>query len=328
MPALDLAPQLPERATRLAKETSMKLVPLMLFLLASAIGPACRSAHSASSNSRSAAAIEPSGYELVYRKPSGEPFTSAEVEQITAVLRKRMQSVHPDWNLSATAEPGNALHVALPDAPSSSAVEALRPSFEVVGQLAFEGIANASTPGWNEPAERERLRAWWNDQTAPDLERFNQLSRDAGGPLASISWRALRMTGSTPEQYELLRSFLPCVQAGILYPDRDWVFGSQDLSKVFRSIDSSGFPAVGFEMRADRRKAFGDFTEAFVDHQIAVVLDGHVVSAPMVRERLSGSSIIQGRFQEAEVDAWVTALKSEPLPVRLEFVALETRSAR
>jgi hypothetical protein len=329
MPALDLAPQLREQQESSQRRDAMNglRLTLLIVLACGSLGSACRSEGTGSPAATPAAAIEPSGYELVYRKPSGDPFTSAEVEVITAVLRQRMQSVHADWNLSATAEAGNSLHIALPDAASSSEVEALRPSFEIVGQLSFEGIANASTPGWDERAERDRLRAWWQAQAAPELEHYNQLSGAAGGPPQFIRWRALRMTEPAPSQKELLRSFVPCVQSEVLESDRHWVFTSQDLGSVFRSTDSTGFTAIGFELRSERQKDFGDFTEAHVDEQIAVVLDGIVVSAPMVKDRLSGSSIIQGRFQESEVDAWVTALKSDPLPAQLEFVALQPRAA-
>ncbi len=300
---------------------------LLIVLACGSLGSACRSGGSGSSAAISAAAIEPSGYELVYRKRSGDPFTSAEVEQITAVLRQRMQSVHPDWNLSATAEAGNSLHVALPDAPSSSAVEGMRPSFEVVGRLAFEGIANDSTPGWDARAERDRLQTWWSAQAAPDLEHYNQLPHASAGPPEFIRWRAIK-TDVQPPQAERPSTFLPCVQEQVLHPDRGWTFGSQDLSQVSRFTDVTGFPAIAFEMRPERQQAFGDFTEAHVQEQIAIVLDGVIVSAPMVNARLAGASIIQGRFQEGEVDAWVTALKSDPLPVQLEFVALAPRAAR
>lgn len=304
----------------------LALLTLLIVLACGPFGLACRSEGSGSS-AVTAAAIEPSGFELVYRKQFGAPFTSAEIEQTTAVLRKRMQSVHADWNLSATAEPGNQLHVALPDAPSASEVEALRPSFEAVGQLAIEGTANDSTPGWDARAERDRLQAWWSAQAAPDLANYNQLARAAGGPLEFIRWRPIK-TEAELSQEDRLRTILPCVQEKVLHPDRDWVFGSQDLVKVFRTTDQSGFAAIGFELRGGRQKDFGDFTEAYVQEQLAIVLDGVIVSAPKVNERLHGASIIQGQFTDAEVDAWVTALKSDPLPVQLVFVALEPRAAR
>ena len=300
---------------------------LLIVLACGSLAIACRSEGSGSSAATPAAAIEPSGYELVYRKPSGDPFTSAEVEQITAVLRERMQSVHPDWNLSATAEPGNQLHIALPNAPGASDVEALRPSFDVSGQLAFEGVANDSTPGWDARAERDRLQTWWSAQAAPDLEHYNKLPHSSGGPPEFIRWRPIKTDVQLP-QSERPSSFLPCVQEQVLHPDRGWIFGSQDLVRVFRTTDQSGFPAIGFELRSERQKNFGDFTEEYVQEQIAIVLDGVIVSAPKVMQRLAGSSIIAGRFQEDEVDAWVTALRSDPLPVQLEFVALEPRTAR
>ena len=272
----------------------------------------------------------PAGHELVYRKlsdvpfarstASGEPFTSAEVEQITAVLRERVHTVHPSWGVSAVAEPDGFLHVLFPDAPSGEAALALRPKLEVLGHLSFEGVADDSTPGWDERAERKRLIAWQESQSAPTLDVFNALAPDRGGPPPFVRWREVASAADLSAE-ERAAKCLPCVRMEVLHADRDWDFGSQDLGEVFESVDESGWPAIGFAMKDERRKAFGDFTEAYTGMQIAIVLDGKVVSAPRVNERLSGSSIIQGRFEQSEVDALIAALKSGPLPVQLEFVA-------
>lgn len=268
------------------------------------------------------------GFDLVYRKPSSEPFTSAEVEQIAEVLRKRLHAVEASMGLSATAEAGNLLCVALPDAPNAGVVETLRPSFEVVGELSFEAVASDATPGWDERAERERLRAWWETQAEPDVARYTELTRDAGGPPEFIRWREQRSTEVEPSGEERLRSLLPCVKADVLHPNRGWAFGAKDLARVFGSTDYGGWPAIGFELREDRCEAFGDFSEAYVDHQVAIVIDGCVVSAPLVLERLGGASIIQGRFEGPEVDAWILAFQAGALPTELELVEVRPRAER
>jgi hypothetical protein len=274
----------------------------------------------------------PAGYELIYRKlgdvPAhastvpGEPFTSAEVEQLTAVLRQRVNAIHPSWGVSAIAEADGFLHVLFPDAPSDAAVLELRPALEVPGHLAFEGVADASTPGWDGGAERKRLGAWWKAQTTPDLEHYNALPRDEGGPPDFVRWRVQpNVDANATSEADRWRWFVPCVKTEVLHPDRDWDFGAEDLGRVFRSHDDTGFPAIGFELRGDRREAFADFTAAYTERQIAVVLDGWaVLSDPGVNDPLRGSSIIAGRFEQNQVDAWIAALKSGPLPMRLEFV--------
>jgi SecDF, P1 head subdomain len=301
-------------------------VALLFAVGCASIGLACRSAANPATSGETGAE-EPSGYELLYRKPSGEPFTSAEVEQLGAVLRKRVQAAQPVWGVSAMVGADHLLHVEMPNAPSAEAIDALRPKLELGGQLTFEGIANESTPGWDAVAEHKRLRAWWEAQRVPSLEQYNALAPDQGGPPAFIRWRELRSTGALPVE-QRLASFLPCIRMEVLHADRDWMFGSSDVGKVDSMSDVSGFPAIGFEMTEARKQAFGQFTGAYVGHQIAMVMDGVVISAPLVRDALLGASMIAGRFEEAEVEAMIAALNSGPLPTRLEFVALRPMAAR
>ncbi|MHA3771423.1 protein translocase subunit SecD [Verrucomicrobiota bacterium sgz303538] len=72
-------------------------------------------------------------------------------------------------------------------------------------------------------------------------------------------------------------------------------------------------------------KLFGDLTEANVNHQFAIMLDGEVISAPNINEPIrGGSASISGNFTEAEARNLASVLEN-PLqtPVRIE----EERSA-
>ena len=61
-----------------------------------------------------------------------------------------------------------------------------------------------------------------------------------------------------------------------------------------------------------------------MDRQLAIVVDGRVVSAPMIREALPGSGVIstggQG-FSDEEAADLVAILSSPSLPAPLELVA-------
>jgi len=299
---------------------------LLSLLFCSSIAIACHSSKPAESAS-SSVAVELAGFELAYRKPTGDPFTSAEVEQITNVLRQRVHGTQPTWGVSAMVGADHLLHVELPDAPNADAVDALRSKLELPGQLAFEAVANESTQGWDAQAERARLSSWWGAQKTPSLEQYDALSRDQGGPPAFVRWRELKSTGALSTE-QRLASFLPCIRSEVLHADRSWQFGSNDLGKLERTTDPTGFPAISFEMSEARKQAFGEFTGAYAGHQIAIVLDGVVISAPLVREALLGAAVIEGRFEQGEVDDLVAALRSGPLPTRLEFVALRPRAER
>ena len=51
---------------------------------------------------------------------------------------------------------------------------------------------------------------------------------------------------------------------------------------------------VYFEMKPDRAQPFADFTWRHAGKQLAFVLDGAMVSAPVIRSALPGEGIISG----------------------------------
>jgi len=268
------------------------------------------------------------GWELVYRKPSEEPFTSLEIEELGVVLRARLADGVGATKVGVTPGGQGLVRVVLPEVSSEKQASRLRPRIERVGQLAFEGVAHPGTPGWEGAKdEHKRLDAWWAAQDEPTLVAFNALSREAGGPPPGVLWRAKRLDEPVSDA-KLTRTFLPCERMEIVHPDRDWVFTASDLGRVYRTRDDIGYPAIGFELSPERRESFGDFTEAYVDEQLAIVLDGIVLSAPVINSPLRGPSIIQGRFEAAEVEEMVHALSAGALPTPLEFVEVRPTGRR
>lgn len=63
----------------------------------------------------------------------------------------------------------------------------------------------------------------------------------------------------------------------------------------------------------------GDYTEANIGEPLAIVLDGEVLTAPIVQTRLDSAAIITGNFTEEETIALAVQLNSEVLPVPLEI---------
>ena len=89
--------------------------------------------------------------------------------------------------------------------------------------------------------------------------------------------------------------------------------------------DQNNQPVIHFSLNAEGGKIFGDFTGKNVGHQLAIVLDGKVYSAPRINERIGGGSgQISGSFTVEEASDLAIALRSGALlaPVKL----LEKRS--
>src|SRR5437763_5856366 len=78
----------------------------------------------------------------------------------------------------------------------------------------------------------------------------------------------------------------------------------------------------GVQLRFDSEggKIFGDITEKSKGFRFAIVLDGAIQSAPVIREAIyGGSAQITGRFTEQEARGLASVLGNPlPTPVRLE----------
>lgn len=89
--------------------------------------------------------------------------------------------------------------------------------------------------------------------------------------------------------------------------------------------DQNGQPVINFTLDAQGGRIFGDFSGKNVGNRMAVVLDGKVYSAPVIRERIGGGSgQISGGFSVQEASDIAIALRSGALPAPIEL--LEKRS--
>jgi preprotein translocase subunit SecD len=91
------------------------------------------------------------------------------------------------------------------------------------------------------------------------------------------------------------------------------------------AFDQNNQPVVNFKLSSDGAALFADFTGSNINKRMAIVLDGKVYSAPVIRERIGGGSVqVSGGFTVAEAGNVAIALKSGALPASV--VMLEKRS--
>lgn len=99
----------------------------------------------------------------------------------------------------------------------------------------------------------------------------------------------------------------------------------KDLSKADTTFDQFGKAAVSLKFNSEGAKLFDEATAANIGKQIAIVLDGMVISAPVVQQRISGGEAqITGKFSTAEANKLSIMLRAGALPVAVEI--LENRS--
>lgn len=84
---------------------------------------------------------------------------------------------------------------------------------------------------------------------------------------------------------------------------------------------------VTFELRADKKRAFNEFTRKNVKRLMAIVLDGKCQMAPEILGAIPGQGIIEGRFDTDEAAKLRLLLNAGALPVPLEIAENRTVSA-
>ncbi|MBA2570900.1 MAG: protein translocase subunit SecD, partial [Chloroflexi bacterium] len=106
------------------------------------------------------------------------------------------------------------------------------------------------------------------------------------------------------------------------------LFSGDQISVAQPTFDRFGQPAVSFELKPEGTTLFADFTAQNVGRRFAIVLDGIVVSAPVVQDSIpNGRSIISGNFTVGEMNNLVTVLKFGALPLEIREVGFSRISA-
>ena len=84
-------------------------------------------------------------------------------------------------------------------------------------------------------------------------------------------------------------------------------------------------PQVSFQFNRAGGRRFSNFTTAHIGDYIAIVLDGEIVSAPVVQDRIGASGVINmGNADMPEAADLALVLRAGALPARLEIIEERT----
>jgi len=101
-----------------------------------------------------------------------------------------------------------------------------------------------------------------------------------------------------------------------------------------RVVSQPGFPtAVRFELdQGPGREEFEKFTRGHVRHYLAIILDGQMISCPIIKSAIPGEGVIEGGFDQTEglerARDLSILLNAGALPLELEYVENRTVSAQ
>jgi preprotein translocase subunit SecD len=122
-------------------------------------------------------------------------------------------------------------------------------------------------------------------------------------------------TQSTPGTYQAVEGQpLPTAETPL--------FGGDQIDQAFATTDQTGLRAVGFRLKSTGSQLFATYTKAHVGEFFAIVLDGNVVSAPVIQSAITGGQgIISGGstgFTAAQMNNLITVLNYGSLPFPLK----------
>ena len=98
----------------------------------------------------------------------------------------------------------------------------------------------------------------------------------------------------------------------------------RDLRNARPTLDENNRPAVSFSLNQEGARKFGNFTQANIGKQLAIVMDSRVVSAPQIQSRIDDEGRITGNFTTQESQDLSLVLRSGALPANLTYLEERT----
>ena len=109
------------------------------------------------------------------------------------------------------------------------------------------------------------------------------------------------------------------IQEWFLVKDTPIITGD-DLKDAQVRLDQYGKPAVDFELKSSSADKFGEATARLIGKRMAIVLDNKVISAPVVRSRISNAGQITGDFTSQEASDLALVLRAGALPAPVQIL--------
>ena len=104
-----------------------------------------------------------------------------------------------------------------------------------------------------------------------------------------------------------------------------YVVSGAQLTNAQPSFDQNNRPSVSFQFNPAGGRKFGDYTKDNIGKPFAIVLDGEVISAPIIQSHIpGGSGIITGQFSVDESNDLAILLRAGALPASIKVLEQRT----
>ena len=108
--------------------------------------------------------------------------------------------------------------------------------------------------------------------------------------------------------------------------DRAPVVTGRDLRSAVenRNASNPGMWQVNFTLSPEAARRFGPFTEQNLGRQMAIVLDHHVQSAPVIKGRIDDTGMIEGNYSQESAHELALVLRAGALPASIKYLEERT----
>lgn len=220
------------------------------------------------------------GSELLYKVRVDEKDDRPGItKEIIEVLKKR---IDPQGVIEYRIQEqgSHRILIQVPGATKTE-IEALKNRITRLGKLEFRLAASTDTPEYKDALEGKQVPGYYK----------HWLRKKKGEEGAANKWYLIR--------------------------NKTEISG-EHLSRIY--ADRKGIePVVGFEFDAIGKSKFGQLTERNIGKPLAIILDGTLYSAPVIRDRIPGKGIIEGNFKQEEVNELIAIMRAGSLPADLEL---------
>ena len=156
----------------------------------------------------------------------------------------------------------------------------------------------------------------------PGIGSASELKTLIGTTAKLAFYKVIRQTSNANELSNARTQTLPARdEEGVFYVlDKTAVVTGEELVDAQPSFNQNGQPSVSFRFNPGGARKFGNYTSDNVGSLFAIVLDNEVISAPQIREAITGGSgQITGNFSVQESSDLSILLRAGALPAPMRF---------
>jgi preprotein translocase subunit SecD len=236
------------------------------------------------------------------------PVTEDSVERLLAVLRNRVDQ----YGVSEPVIQREGRDRIIVDLPGVEDPEA---ALELIGKTALLEFRAVDGVSPRVPASPERKNYEDDASFAAAEERWKEAAEQVAAVQQEMAAKA-----EGDDALAIMKD-----EKNVAYLLGPALVTGKDLLDAKTAFDNLGRPVVTIKFNAEGTKLFDKATADNVGRQLSIALDGVVVSAPVVQERISGGDAqISGSFSPAEAQRLAIMLRAGALPVPVDI--LENRS--